>query len=542
MTDIKSIPAIYPENFFSLPHPDTPWISIQFRTSIADPLTDGSQWEEITLNPSNFFDSVTIEDESGFQRVELNLVDQYFTRLETLITKSLISVREAQNFSKAKITKSTGEQWFEFKIDNSTMINFRLRFGYGNVNSDDTTFIDSTDYDEGFNDRISGKTCIITPWIYLQILNVVFKLTEFGLSATISAISTTETWLSRAKMLRRFFVFRETPENILKWVKKTVENISKDASGTYQITVEVEKNTPIKVKSTGPEDPGYIEIMLGNEIDEDSRRAKTNYRTMKSFLDELCAKVPAKIIDDKNQPTGGDNIEDTNEKLNMAFKYSYMLQRKDASHYILKFYYPDPTTKNQPKMRTYVWREYGQSIVKSLEIDSRTDFSALNYQLFTVDTSKNNVALTLHATNTTSATEDVKTARAISPIETTNALKDSEIAYVSDITNISGPQKDLAGLIIQQVVYWLNQGVFSGTMTIPGDPFYLFDNNVRPFEYMIRVIILRPGFIDEKGDFTGSKELQQSYLSGYYVIKKITHRIDSNGYNTILDIMRWPTN
>ena len=539
MTDIKSIPAIYPDSFFNVPHPDNPWISIQFRTSIADPITDGSQWEEITLNPSNFFDNVTIEDESGFQRVELNLLDQYFTRLETLITKSLISVREAQNFSKAKITKSSGDQWFEFKIDNSTMINLRLRFGYGNVNNDDTTFIDSTDYNGEFNNRIDGKTCIRTPWIYLQILNVFFKLTEFGLSATISAISTTETWLSRAKMLRRFFIFKETPENILKWVKKTVENISKDASGTQQITVEAE--TPIKVKSTGSDDPGWIEIVLGNEIDEDSRSAKTNYRTMKSFLDELCAKIPAKILDDKNQPIAGDNIEDTNEKLNMAFKYSYMLQQKNASHYILKFYYPDPTTKNQPKMRTYVWREYGQSIVKSLEIDSRTDFSALNYQLFTIDTSKNNVALTLHATNTTSTKEDVKTARAISPIETTNALKDSEIAYVSDITNISGPQKDLSGLITQQVVYWLNQGVFSGTMTIPGDPFYLFDNNVRPFEYMIRVIILRPGFIDESGDFTGSKELQQSYLSGYYVVKKITHRIDANGYNTILDIMRWPS-
>jgi hypothetical protein len=535
MTDIKSIPAIFPESFFNIPHPDNPWISIQFRTSVADPITDGSQWEEITLNPSNFFDNVTIEDESGFQRVELNLVDQYFTRLETLITKSLISVREAQNFSKSQITKSSSEQWFEFKIDNSTMINLRLRFGYGNINNDDTTFIDSTDYNGDFNDRINGKTCIRTPWIYLQILNVFFKLTEFGLSATISAISTTETWLSRAKMLRRFFIFKETPENILRWVKKTVEKISKS-----QITVEVEENTPEKIKLTDPVDPGYIEIMLGNEIDENNR---TNYRTMKSFLDELCAKIPARIINDKNQPANENEIENTNEKLNMAFKYSYMLQQnKDATHNKLKFYYPDPTTKNQPKMRTYVWREYGQSIVKSLEIDSRTDFSALNYQLFTIDTSKKNVSLTLHATNTTSTTEDIKTARLISPVETTDALKNFEIAYVSDITNISGPQKDLAGLITQQVVYWLNQGVFSGTMTIPGDPFYLFDNNVRPFEYMIRVIILRPGFIDEEGDFTGSKELQQSYLSGYYVIKKITHRIDSNGYNTILDIGRWPTN
>jgi len=538
MTSPKNIPSVYPTDFFNIPHPDNPWISIQFRTSLADPITDGSQWEEITLNPSNFFDNVTIEDESGFQRIELNLVDQYFTRLETLITKSIVAVREAQNLSQPNVTKQDKNNWFEFKIDNSTMINLRLRFGYGNITaSDDTSFLDSTDFN-GFTDRINGKTCIRTPWIYLQILNVFFKLTEFGLTATISAISTTETWLSRAKMLRRFFIFRETPINMLEWVKKSIENISKDKSGSPQITVEWEKNTPIAPVNT--DNSGYIEIVLGNEIDEDNR---ATYRTVKSFLDEMCAKIPAKILDDKMESTSGDDIETSNEKLNIPLKYSYMLQQnKDSSHYKLKFFYPDPTTKNQPKMRTYIWREYGQSIVKSLEIESRTDFAALNYRLLSLEKTGKNVTPVLTVMSSTSTKQDIKVSRPIEPTEAVDALKNFEIAYVDGITNLSGPQKNLSGQIAQQVVYWLNQGVFSGTMTIPGDPFYLFDNDVRPFEYMIRVVILRPGFIDENGDFTGSKELQQSYLSGYYVIKKITHRIDANGYNTILDIMRWPTN
>jgi len=86
---IKSTPQIYPEDFFNIPHPTSPWISIQFRTQALDSLTDPKQWEDITMNPSNFFDNITINDASGFQQIELVLTDPYFTKLESIITRSI---------------------------------------------------------------------------------------------------------------------------------------------------------------------------------------------------------------------------------------------------------------------------------------------------------------------------------------------------------------------------------------------------------------------------------------------------------------------
>jgi hypothetical protein len=46
--------------------------------------------------------------------------------------------------------------------------------------------------------------------------------------------------------------------------------------------------------------------------------------------------------------------------------------------------------------------------------------------------------------------------------------------------------------------------------------------------------------MDEDGNYTGSSGLQQSYLSGYYLITKISHKIDGSGFNTTLDIARYP--
>ena len=77
---------VYAEDFFNIPHPTSPWISIQFRTKIPNPrtsqsLTDAQYWEDITVGtdgkrgPNNHFGSCTIEDASGFQKITLSLLD-----------------------------------------------------------------------------------------------------------------------------------------------------------------------------------------------------------------------------------------------------------------------------------------------------------------------------------------------------------------------------------------------------------------------------------------------------------------------------------
>ena len=78
-----------------------------------------------------------------------------------------------------------------------------------------------------------------------------------------------------------------------------------------------------------------------------------------------------------------------------------------------------------------------------------------------------------------------------------------KIAFVSDVANVSGKAKELSAMVAQQIVHFLNQGVFNGTLVLQGDPFFLFDSLVRPYEYMLRIVILRPGYMDEDGSYTG---------------------------------------
>jgi hypothetical protein len=558
---IKNIPTIFPSQFFDIPHPDSPWISVQFRTGVfnqatgtyqlPDNLTDPEQWQEITLNPSNYFDGVTIEDESGFQRIELTLVDQYYTNIETFITRAIAVVNANNQLAQQNSpTQQTAQQFFQFQLGNTSFVNLRIRFGYGtatvNTAENGSVAIDESSFSDNYANRVQGGTVIRSPWIYLQILNVQFKLTEFGLAATISAISTMETWLGKAKMVRRFYVFRDTPTNMLTWFAATIQAQSKgeidvqygqpSGTGTGALPGDLPIETPNK-DSTG----NFIEINLGDEGDEAVAAKNPNYRTVKSFLDELCSKIPPKVVkaDQTYANNNGNNLEQSGEETDRSIRYSYMLVPTNSAkppYFHLTFFYPDPLKNTQPKMRTYVWREYGLSVVRNLEIESRLDFAQLNYPLLVSDKSQSTVGYQVVVAGAD------KYGRAVSPTEVTAALADKNfrVAFVADQVAVSGATQSLTSLVAQHIVHFLNLGVFNGTITLSGDPFFLFDGSVRPFEYMIKVIILRPGFSDDTGTYFPTQATDQSYLSGYYLIKKISHKIDTSGFITTLDIMRYP--
>lgn len=539
---IKDIQKIYPDDFFIIDHPSTPWIAVQFRNTILDDITDPKQWDEITLNPSSFFDNVQIEDASGFQNVTLTLTDPYFTKLETLITKAVVATRvknsltsDDDNFQAP--SRITAQNVFSFKMDNNSLANIRIRFGYGNANNDQTRIIDDTEFSGNYKSRGRTFTVIRSPWIYLQILNASFKLTEYGLQATLNAISVVENWLTRARMLRRFYIYRDTPKGMILFMKKTVEKLS-----NQEVTVDIAEDPLMAKNDDGSQ---TIEISLGEEADEKDLK---NFRTVKSFLDELCAKIPPKVYKADNSssvPNDGTNQATAAENLDRTCFYTYSLapDPDNKGKWKLSFFYPDPIKNVQDRMRTYIWREFATSIVKSFEVESKTDWAALNYPILISDKSYTNVDHHLFVAPAAPSSSDPKTLKLNGPLDIQDAmndLKDMNISFVADVANASGRSKELTSLVAEQVVHFLNQGVFNGTLTIPGDPFYLFDTIVRPYEYMVRIVILRPGYLDSDGTYTSSSGLKQSYLTGYYVISKITHKIDNNGYDTILEMTRWP--
>jgi hypothetical protein len=190
-------------------------------------------------------------------------------------------------------------------------------------------------------------------------------------------------------------------------------------------------------------------------------------------------------------------------------------------------------------MRTYVWREYGKSIVKSFEVESRTDFAALNYPIAVFNRTYKTIDPSIWVAPSTNGDIDPRY-RLVTPTDVSAALKNMDISFVSDAMNTSGIQQNLNALITQSVVYFLNQGVFDGTLTLPGDPAYLFDNTMRPFEYMVKMVIIRPAYFTKEGEYRDTTQTQFSYLSGYYMLKKITHTINASGFSTVLDVTRFP--
>jgi len=310
---------------------------------------------------------------------------------------------------------------------------------------------------------------------------------------------------------------------------------------------------------------GVIQIMLGSE----SARPRYNeekgvyesqrmYKSLKNILDEICSKVRPIIYDSngneiqqsQDASSSATGINEDNEKIDKTAKYGYVI-RESEKETTVEFYYQDPNDqlKNQPNARVYTWLEHGQSIIKNLDIKSKTDFAMLNVQVATID--DDNGEMTLHVANgrpQNSEQQDSEVDYTVGNLkDVSEALnsQDFNAMFVTDIRNTQDYQvtngrlspQQAAAILARNVVHNLNQTVFAGTIDLPGDPFYLFDASVKPFSYLIKVLVKRPNYINSSGEFVAG---ELSYLSGLYAIKKITHKVSTSGYETSLDVMKWP--
>ena len=518
---------VFPDRFFAIPHPTEPWVAIQFRVGTIGNLSKPENWEEITMNPSNFFDNLTIEDNGGFQRLTLNLMDKNFTKLEGVISRSILAARLANVVKEEQRVKDdTG--YFEFKLDNNAMINLRLRFGYS---SPEENMIDDTVFDDKYADRVNGDIPVIrSPWIYFQILNVKFNLAETGMTAELTAFSTADTFLDRAKMMRKYAIIRGTPSNILTDLGNLLKELS---SGDLEFSVD---DKPLHQKN---EDGGEtIDINLGG-----SPKGNVSWRNLRSLLNELMSKIPPRIYTSKfveADNTDATRMDAESEKIEHTVRYDYYLEQKEEKNgikSIIHFHYPDPIKKSneQNVVRTYIWREYPKSIVKGFTVESKTDFASLNQQILVRDGAE----LKLYVPPSKG---DTANPRRVKLTEVTEALnKDYKISFVSDMVDLQNANSSDRGMntniIAQQLVHFLNQGVFNGALSLPGDPYYLFDKSLKPFQYIVKIVIMRPEYIDEDGSLV---QESQSYLSGFYNVSSISHSLSGSGFDTTLNVIRWP--
>ena len=535
-TSLDGITKILPEDsFFQVSQPDAPIVQIQIRVGGASGLNKTSViddvWEEIHLKNgvTNYFNSMIVEDSGGMQRVSMSFFDKNFVNLESAIIKSIVSTKIANSLSAADATKETTVEAISMKIDNTSMINMRVRFGYTDYGDD---FIDDGDFNGTYEGRVdSEQTVIRSPWIYLQTIGIKFNLKAEGMYADITAISVVDSVLSKAKILKKYAVLRGTPETIIKDIFDMLEE--KSDSTIIMETID----DPISIVAEDGTTDAMIEINLGTEANETSQ----SWRSVRSLLAEVMQKIPTKKYGAGQDPSGttgdADSTEVTKE---VAYQYTVTQEKEESGKIISKFTfgYPKPGA-NQGFMRSYFWKQNAMSIVKNLNISSAVDFASLNTQIVTVDKSGSVSLNVARESNVTSgSTKDEESSTNLTGIQdATKGLIDYRFGLVSDVHFTDGNGSMNAGdRIANAVIHNLNQGVFKGTIEIPGDPFYLFDKTLQPYGYVIYIAVQRPsGMINEI--YTGN---EKSYLTGFYYVKKITHNINASGFSTTLEIIRWP--
>lgn len=538
---------IYPEDFFNIPHPTSPWVSIQFRTSFtigSNGNIETEHWEEITLNPSNLFDSLIIEDSGGIYHVTINLFDKNFAKLENLIMKTIAASRLTNEVSKNLTHKVDDTQFFNFVISNTMNANLRIRFGYSIW--EDDKYIDAVNFtDSDYKDRIDSKCkypVIRSPWIYLQIMGLKTTFTETGFKASLNCYSTTGAFLDRAKIIQQHAKLVGTPKDVLEQLGKKIAEASNNA-----IIVKFEGEDPLPVKSEdGSEE---IELLLGTEPVfrevNGQMEAVPQFRTIRRLLDLACSKVQIKQFNKKGivvSRTDGEGDDGTDIEVESYANYGYsVIQNDKVSEIIFKYLNPIDIQK---KTRVYSWLNSGTSIVQAFDVQSSIDFAQLNAPISLINDDGQTRTFIGIGNTIDKSSEESKTNFTMGVIRNiTEGLKDAEGRFVLDVLNASGKEetgsstKD-AKTYMMKLMSNLNKGVFKGTLTIPGDPFYLFDGVMSPYIYTIKILVRRPDYYDENGiNIDGGL----SYLSGDYIVGKITHNIGINGFTTNLEVAKYPT-
>jgi hypothetical protein len=550
---------IYPEDFFSIPTPTSPWFSVQFRVK---ELTSGINIEnsdvwmdineirtdsgELIPSQNNFVKSIDVEDTGGSKKLTLVLFDKYFSYIENMVMGSMFITRISNEVLKKQANSVTGipvtagDLAMNFVVSGENLVNLRVRFGYGDeVNSD--KYFDS-EGQGSFEKRLQYKsTTIRSPWIYFMINGINNEITDDGLQMTISGISLTYNLLNRIKIQQQFSKLIGTPKELI----ERFANALKSVNGAKLSIAPFGNGSEEPAKPANSNVDAPIELFLGGEPKKDKEgNPIVWYKSFSEILNDICSKTPPKSAEGDVDKATLQTEEAEGQSSEHLLNYSYYVsQEADSSEKII-FYYPDPTKRQQKYLRVYNWREHGKTIVKSANIQTATDFAIMSQKILINDTQgKEKSELNLLPLGTREdSIDNVEISSNLSVNKILGINKNAvsnggTFAFTGDIidkrtTNNEDTSDTYVQQIKNQFLKNINRQVFKGTLEIPGDPTYLFDTQLRPYEYLIKLIIMRPSI--------SGGEVAKSYLSGKYAVSSIKHSINESGYSTSLSIMRWP--
>jgi hypothetical protein len=577
----EKIKQVYPKTFFGYNAPLVPFVEVAFKSQYTPGFSDPDGWEAITFNPNSHLVSMDFEDNKGVKKLILKLFDKYYTDIENTIMRAIFIINNKSRLD-TKIDAKGGDANFEFYLRaDYTYSNLRVRFGYN------TDIIPDGEKLSNFKDRARGnnasKPVVYTDWFYFLIMGFKQEPTEGGLNVEINAISSTGNFLSNIKMLQKFAVVKGLTQNIINSFSSTLNASFKATYGNdinkYPIRIlpvaEIKNkdyaNMEIVTDSESSQYPFYvqpIEVKLGDKPRKDaSGNDIPGFKSIKEILDEICSKVPPIYIDNSN------NIkltvpEQNTDNLRLVY-YTYSVSEREVqandgtkiTQNVIRFYYANPddsfNSDDGLTIRTYYWRNYGATIIKNISISTSTDFAQMNMPLATISEKEGIKLITTRISPDASSEEESEVVLGEKNGVETVLLRDATVYYNSTLkqdifscvgrtyyANASGTSSpdQITNIIASQFAKNINGSIFKGTIELAGDPFYIFDDTIEPYKYLIKIVVIRPDdkkiVYDESAPGNNKKV---SYISGYYTLTNIKHRIDDSGFSTILEVMRWPS-
>lgn len=314
-----------------------------------------------------------------------------------------------------------------------------------------------------------------------------------------------------------------------------VEEVDKEAYRNTSITIPEEADASTINKKISISLGGQNSYYNYNETDSDEQHIRY-YKNIGSLISEFCAACPpkkevkrsAKTYIDKNTAETV-TIENNSEGIFRPLQWytknvTFELENEKTETVPCIFLYYRRVNKIN-KIRKYNWGPGlagKNSVVLDLQIENANEFAVMSaVSVFNLETGSS----TTYGNNGASTVDNEKVDNGKIVSRVTGGAITSD-AYENAYNNC----------------------LYQGSITILGDPFYTFDNFLQPCSYPIYLNIEVPVSEYElrnkkENDIYFNKvnnNVRKHYLSGYYVVKAITHNITDGNFTTTLDIMSYP--
>ena len=402
------------------------------------------------------------------------------------------------------------------------------------------------------SDRVnsSNQTTIRTEIIETLITGYQTEFSSAGIYYTIKAIEMSQSELSKYKIYQRYTNIKGTPSEVLYTVMNMVNGIFDGKDGGIKLYIdescrngkdvviedyEKEEESKDEDNVNKVQEPKQVQISLGSkdalsmyqddlsnglkeEVSFKNIKKPKLYKSVLSILNDLKAVMPPKVVDSGLMKDVIVTDQDGNsvkaiQKQNAYRRFTYGVQKTDKGKVEVYFYYQQPTKFK--RIRKYEWGPANGKHSVITNIDIKTD---------------NEYALLTSMSTITEKGASVKSRDGYG----TEVLKNKDVKYADYIAQ-PGESTPL-----DKIAYAYSQALYKGSITIMGDPFYCFDKFVQPFTYPIYLDFRLPVSQSWSNSSSTNKIGYSHFMSGFYVVTKITHDINDSGFRTILEVMSYP--